>query len=317
MSMTLQRFIETGGVPAEEAFYLYHPQAFSGPFDCVADKAYLNRNVPCGLAAKLRRKAHYDFGLGPLPVRRPDGGERVLFWGRSDGAMRLASLPSFFRQLGRWPGTGFTVVVGMSDDTFGDAEAALVPANVDRVFAMNADTAHGKVRWYPLGRDYKGLAHFGLRPRPDKQKLAYCNFSPSTHPDRRRILELLKGKPFVERVQIDGYGEYSGYPLTSREFLGQLNDHAFAICPRGAGFDTYRLWDCLHLGVIPITVKEAAFQREMENLPVLFLDSPEHFGDLTAAFLEQRRREMCATEYDFSPLTAACWRDRFQHVSPA
>ncbi len=308
--MTLGQFIDSGGIPAEEAFFLYHPQVFGGLHDGVVQAAYLNRNIACGFPFRLRRKLMLDHGVGRMPVRRPPGNGRRLFWGQLDGAMRRECLGPFFRTVAAFPGTGYEVVVGMSDDTFGDREAALIPGNVERVFAMNVDTRHPKVATYPLGRDFMGRAHFGIRPKREKRRMAYSNFSLSTHPDRGRVLELLRDKPFVDTVRIWGYGEYNGYPMTNQAFLEALNDYAFCVCPRGAGYDTYRLWDSLHLGVIPIVVREAVFHDLLAGLPVLFLDALEQFADLTEPYLEKVRSEMLRTEYNFSTLAAGCWKER-------
>ena len=47
------------------------------------------------------------------------------------------------------------------------------------------------------------------------------------------------------------------------------------------------MWDSMYLGTIPIVVREAEFHRELEDLPILFLDSYDAFSELTVDFLEQ------------------------------
>lgn len=314
---SLSQFIQEGGIPATDHFYLYSPGAFKGMVHCVGNETYLNRNLACGPIARIRRKLFFEYGLGRLPVVLPPAQKKEpLFWGRLTGDIRLQSVTALFGALSRRSADAedTVVVVGATDDSFGSEYARRIPEGVQQVFALNCETQHPKLHWYPYGRDYKGEGSFNILPKPERKNLVYCNFSPATHPDRKRTLELLVGKEFVHTVNFSGYGEYTGYPMSNREFLEQLSDHTFSVCPRGTGFDTYRIWDSLHLGVIPIVVKEAEFHTNLEKLPVLLLDSVEQFGDLTEPFLQRTYREMMDQEYDFSPLSAAWWHRRFRGV---
>lgn len=310
MKMKLSDFIQSPGIPRQDSFYLSNQDVFGGCPNAVVNSVYLNRSVPCGLVEKIRRKAFYDYGIGTVPVNRSTAQGAVSFWGRYDGDINLESVKALFRSISKSPDAdAHVIIVGQTDDAFDEEYAALIPGNVKTVFALNCNVDHPKVHWYPIGRDTNGTHGFDISPKADKQNLVYCNFSPATHPARYQVLKLLDGKDFINMTQIEGYGHYTGYPMSNEEFLGQLNDHAFCICPRGAGFDTYRVWDSLHLGVIPITVREAFYHRYLDDLPILFLDSVEEFGDLTAGYLEKKYGEMLDTEYDFGILTATYWSE--------
>ena len=47
----------------------------------------------------------------------------------------------------------------------------------------------------------------------------------------------------------------------------------FVLCPSGLGYDTYRLWETLLLGSIPIVESNAGFDRTYSYLPVLVVKS--------------------------------------------
>jgi hypothetical protein len=311
MKMTLASFIDSGGIPAEDTFYLYHPRVFEGMLDCAVKKYMLNRRLECGPAARLLRKLYFDYGIGRIPLHRDVPVSPLLFWGLFDGDVMLSSIHSLFDQLERMSSRKHAVVVGATDDSFTESYARAIPSQIASIFVLNCMVDYPRVNWYPLGRDDKGLEHFGIPPHRDKQIRVYCNFSPATHDSRRKILEMASSMPFVTCIDVDGYGHYTGYPMTNREFLEQLNLHAFCICPRGAGFDTFRLWDSLHLGVIPIMVREEPFHKYLTNLPVLFLDSVDDFAKLSEHFLEEQYDMMLDIEYDFSILTADYWYRRF------
>lgn len=311
MKMTLSKFIKSGGIPPDDMFYLYHPQVFDGMQDCASNKAFLNRTFEGGALTRLLRKLYYERGIGQIPVDASSFEAELLFWGVYDHGIMLPSIRSMFDQLGRKSSRKHVVVVGATDDSFSKSYVPLIPKQVEKVFVLNCVVDHSKVEWYPLGRDGTGADCFKLAPRSVKRLKAYCNFSPDTHPDRGAILNMVEDRSFVTYVDVKGYGLYTGYPLSNIEFLEQLNAHAFCICPRGAGFDTFRLWDSLHLGVVPIVVKESAFHDNLVDLPILFLDSVDDFATLNKSFLRKQYEKMLETEYDFSVLTANYWRERF------
>jgi hypothetical protein len=57
----------------------------------------------------------------------------------------------------------------------------------------------------------------------------------------------------------------------------QVAESLFVLCPSGLGFDTYRLWETIMLGSIPIVESNKGFDRTYVNLPVLVVNN---FTDL-------------------------------------
>jgi hypothetical protein len=80
----------------------------------------------------------------------------------------------------------------------------------------------------------------------------------------------------------------------------------FVLCPSGLGFDTYRLWETLLMGSIPIVESNEGFDRTYSNLPVLVVKSYELVTPelLTEAF-------KCFTKYAhlflYEHLTESYW----------
>ena len=71
-------------------------------------------------------------------------------------------------------------------------------------------------------------------------------------------------------------------------FYKTLNQCKFVICPRGNGLETYRFYDSLYSGAIPIVVKEGILYDKFKDLPVLILEKIEDFGLLTEDYLNKQ-----------------------------
>jgi hypothetical protein len=99
-----------------------------------------------------------------------------------------------------------------------------------------------------------------VRKRQDipKTKGVYFFFSIGTHPSRHHCYNALKDKLEFNQNR------------SREDYFVELKRHKYAICPRGNGLDTHRLWECLYLDVIPIMLK--ADSVHINNLPIIYLD---------------------------------------------
>lgn len=80
----------------------------------------------------------------------------------------------------------------------------------------------------------------------------------------------------------------------------------FVLCPSGLGYDTYRLWETLLMGSIPVVESNAGFDRTYSSLPVLVV---RNYSDLTPQLLQ--RAYPCfvrnAKKFQFHHLTESYW----------
>ena len=87
----------------------------------------------------------------------------------------------------------------------------------------------------------------------------------------------------------------------------------FVLCPSGLGFDTYRLWETLLLGSVPIVESNAGFDRSYSNLPVLVV---RNYSDVTPQLLQ--RAYPCflhhARRYNYLHLTEQYWVQAVQRA---
>lgn len=92
---------------------------------------------------------------------------------------------------------------------------------------------------------------------PLKTKDIYFYFNLNTHPTRIDCYNQLKTKLTWNTKK------------SKEDYFAELATHKYAICPRGNGLDTHRVWECLYLNVIPIMIE--ADDLHIDGLPIILL----------------------------------------------
>lgn len=136
-----------------------------------------------------------------------------------------------------------------------------------------------------------------------KKKLLYSNFGD------------VKGlKP--ERADLVTQFEQADYCFTVQEripfllYMEQMSAFKFSLSPRGYGPDTYRTWEALLVGSIPI-VRTSQLDALYTDLPILIVDQWEQ---VTKTFLEQKYQEMTLKKWDIEKLFMEYWEKRIKDV---
>ena len=81
----------------------------------------------------------------------------------------------------------------------------------------------------------------------------------------------------------DGTKDKDGALNTQFQYYTQMRCSRFVLCPSGLGWDTYRLWEALSLGAIPIVEDSPGWIRVLDDLPVVIVQT---FEDVTPQLLE-------------------------------
>ena len=103
-------------------------------------------------------------------------------------------------------------------------------------------------------------------------------------------------------------------PLNNNLFINyfeKLKKSKFMICPRGCAIDTYRIWDCLYMGCIPIVLKYEGYHY-FTDLPILFVEKEEDFFKLEEKELEQIWKEYLDKEWNYEKLKMSFWKKLIQ-----
>lgn len=90
---------------------------------------------------------------------------------------------------------------------------------------------------------------------------------------------------------------YSRY----RDFLTELKDHKFMVCPKGHGMDCHRNWETLYMRRVPIIKDHPYFRVLMKDYPVLYVKDWDEITPKLLVdndFLYQRAQKMDLKEFD-------------------
>jgi hypothetical protein len=149
-----------------------------------------------------------------------------------------------------------------------------IPDNVAAWFCTNVDVTEPKIQAIPFGvSETKELLQVQQEDIP-KQNLAYANWV-SYNKERVDLITSLNHYklPWVTIEE----------NVSRREFLRSIKSHSFVLCPSSNGLDTYRLWETIYLGSIPVIIK-ARWNENWHSLPVLRLNS---WNDLSEQTLKE------------------------------
>ena len=165
------------------------------------------------------------------------------------------------------------IITHNSDQNIDDSY--IVPDNVVRWFAQNVNVISPKIesipiglennRWFLSERKKEKMAEKYYKERMHMKNLVYINHNVANNPVQRGgIYELFQGKGWATIK--DGR---NGHAFDN--YLDNVYNHKYMICPEGNGMDTHRTWECLYMGTIPIEKRNInnAFHADM---PILLVD---------------------------------------------
>ena len=207
------------------------------------------------------------------------------------------------------PASASLIVAGHSDYPITDTIANRYPAT--KWWSVNSESL--RVNGLPLGitndcddspihRIYGNIPMMGEvaeEPRSIVNRV-YLNCSLHTHPSRQHVYNLFHTKPWVT------IGKQENTMEGRKNFLRQIRNHEFVLCPRGNGVDTHRLWETLYMGSIPI-VQRHITHRGWEDLPIAWIDSWE---EVTSEWLDFQLERIRSGTWAIEKLKASYWIDK-------
>lgn len=207
------------------------------------------------------------------------------------------------------------IVTQYSDYETDDTIAKMKPRSVHRIFGPNMTTVMPNMFPIPLGigPHYcritpKGKDIAKVNTRKSRKSLLYVNFRTGTFPEERgpvlnKFVEMfLAGEKWISIGNQPCDGRILG------NYLEELTNHKFSLCPRGNGIDTHRLWECLYARTIPIVRYIEASHRDFRDMPILFVND---WSEVTEDFLHAKYEEFHTKEWNYSKLRASWWGKQF------
>lgn len=184
------------------------------------------------------------------------------------------------------------IIFTSHEDTPIDAYIRL-PDNVLGIHAVNALYNTERIHPFPIGLQrqigindnrLEIMKQFVDRDRDEEPtKLVYINCG------------LGQERNYAERASLPEFEQYDWatcrfqaqskfYPYERyTDFLTELRDHKFMICPKGHGADCHRNWESLYLRRVPIMRDDPYFRLLMKGFPVLFV---KEWSDITPQLLK-------------------------------
>lgn len=214
------------------------------------------------------------------------------------------------------------LAIAPSDAAFDDAslpDGHSLPANIIAAFTSNSRLDDERMTNLPLGIRVENVLHFETMRRQEskaRDRLLYGNFSVSSRvwsgiygPKhiRHRLARQFTDAPWVE-LDISEEARTSTAELLA--YYETSMRHKFALAPEGVGIDTYRHWESLYLGTIPI-VRRNPTMAPFEGLPILFTDD---YSEIDQKFLEQQWEHFATRRFEVERLTMSFYRRHFERA---
>eukprot|EP00607_Mallomonas_marina_P007416 CAMPEP_0182416270 /NCGR_PEP_ID=MMETSP1167-20130531/528_1 /TAXON_ID=2988 /ORGANISM="Mallomonas Sp, Strain CCMP3275" /LENGTH=518 /DNA_ID=CAMNT_0024588887 /DNA_START=129 /DNA_END=1685 /DNA_ORIENTATION=- len=172
-------------------------------------------------------------------------------------------------------------------------------------------TNHPKVISFPLGiKDRDEIFHATHRVARQglKKDMDFFSASSSWGP-RPQLIKCIRKK-------MGSYMESTTVKIPANQFRLKLVTSRVVLCMPGLGYDTYRLWETLAAGSVPVIERGVGLDRTLWKLPALLVDD---FADLTpelirGAYVEALYR---ADEWEYERITQRWWERLLFRVSEA
>ena len=187
----------------------------------------------------------------------------------------------FFKKINSNINAKYILISHNSDNEASNRELSMIDDKILFWFAQNLNVQNGSnYSLIPIGLEnlrYQTngvLKDFDIElPEVKKSKIA-ASFNVSTNIEvRSKLKKTIERNINVESVDEDNH----------RDYILNLRNFMFNLCPVGNGFDTHRIWESLLVKTIPIVV-DSEFTRNLAslNFPILVLDSWENLNKLNS-----------------------------------
>lgn len=194
------------------------------------------------------------------------------------------------------------------DTKFG-ANINNMPNNLIKWYGQNVCVIHDKIESIPIGLENsmwfkeinKPLKIYN-KNKEDKnfKNLLYINHNIQTnYSERYKPYEMFKKSEFVTLVNgMNG--------LNFDDYIDNIFNHKFVLCPEGNGTDTHRTWETLYLRSIPIE-KRNINNQFYSDLPICFIDS---WDEITEEFLNNEYERITKNIFNLQKLDFNYWKSK-------
>lgn len=164
-----------------------------------------------------------------------------------------------------------------SDYNTREAYVDLWPSAVLTWFARNLQVHRAELYPLPIGLmvgDKIGAMRAEYERQSEKKHTLYANFEINTNHGERE-----PAHTFALEVKGAKVMSGRGHACDFYQYIRDINESVFVLCPPGSGIDTWRLWETLYLGSIPVVQRSAMTEYYSSLYPMVLLDFWEELRD--------------------------------------
>lgn len=169
----------------------------------------------------------------------------------------------------------------------------MIPKNVLGIHAVNAEFNNDKIHPFPYGLQremgdddtrlevMREVISEDRYQEPSKLLYINCGLGGERNAKEREYLPSFLQYDWAT-CRFDKDSKFFPYDRY-KEFLTELKNHKFMICPQGHGLDCHRNWETLYMRRVPVMKDDPYFRKLMQGFPVLFV---KNWSDVTKELLE-------------------------------
>lgn len=153
------------------------------------------------------------------------------------------------------------------------------PFCIKRWFARNLISLHEDFYLTPLPiglmvGDKIGAMRAEYERASQKKHTLYANFEINTNHGERE-----PAHTFALEVKGAKVMSGRGHERNFYEYIRDIKESVFVLCPPGSGIDTWRLWETLYLGSIPVVQRSPMTEYYAKLYPMVLIDFWEELKD--------------------------------------
>lgn len=188
------------------------------------------------------------------------------------------------------PNNKFVIFCSHEDTPIDDK--IMIPPNVLGIHAVNAEYNGNRIYPFPYGlqrelgdndnriQTMEEAVESDIRQEPTKLMYVNCGLGVERNNPEREYLRNFENLDWAT-CRFDKDSKFFPYERYA-DFLAELKDHKFMVCPQGHGLDCHRNWETLYMRRVPVMKDHPYFRRLMQGFPVLFV---KDWSDITEDIL--------------------------------
>jgi hypothetical protein len=187
----------------------------------------------------------------------------------------------------------------------------LKPDNIIKWFSQNVNYKNSKndIESIPIGLENPSWFNYvhkienllkALNTEKNIKNTLYVNHTIRSYPsERTEPYQLFSNKNWCTMEFYENGQNFNNY-------IDNIYNHKFILCPRGNGIDTHRFWETLYLKSIPIVIKNINNSYYLD-FPILYVDK---WDDITEDLLNEQYERIKNINFNYEKLSFSFWKNK-------